>query len=83
MPIPYWRAAERAERTMYSVKVYVRCRLCGGGTPCTVNGTDVTINGACDCFDVSEHDAPAIQADALAIAAGRRSEYMEHLRDGG
>jgi hypothetical protein len=83
--IPYHVAAERAQRAMYQVEIVTDCPDCGEPVTCTVYGDDVELSVGCvnGCETSSHYDRDALFDKALGRAAGERSDYAAHLRDGG
>jgi hypothetical protein len=85
MPIPYHIAAERAQSAMYQLDVVCECPECDEDTLCVVYGDDVELDTPCvnGCAGERGFDRDALDSLALALAAGERSDYAQHLRDGG
>ena len=81
--LPYYLAAQRADRAMYQVEAEVECPSCGELVGCVVYGDDVSITDACvnGCHRKSHFDRDALDAAALAVAAGERTDYISHLRE--
>jgi hypothetical protein len=81
--LPYWQAAERAQRAMATVEANVECPTCGEMIGCRVDGQDVSITDACvnRCHRESHFDRDAMEADARAQAASEREGYITHLRE--
>lgn len=85
MPIPFWQAAERAERALERVLVECECPICDTTVKCVVNGTDVTVPSckpACTTGDWRGWRYDQIAEHALSIAAARRADLTEHYRGG-